>query len=151
MELLLKRGTADDGIASTVPGLKEAHGFRACLYYDLRNERRVIRFGEHWLNAIRLRAEAVNQRDIFPIEITINVVATGKAIAGGKGGWKQNAVRPFNRDEVFADNKRGRAATSKVMVELSEFVVHSCDVVISFAVMKALCLRWPVRNQLSKR
>ena len=88
-----------------------------CLYFSSANS-----------GSMRFACEpTLSIRQTFvPVGIAVDVVPAGEVVAGGEGGREQHAVGPFDRHQVFADDKGGRAVVGQVVVELVQ-VGHRSD------------------------
>src|SRR5258708_2649857 len=106
--------------------LQEADGLGTCFNDNLRNEFLIVVFGKHWLNAVGLGADGVNEGDVLAVQITINVVAAWKSVSGGSGkrGRKNHAVQAFHRHEMFAHDESRRAVVGETIVKLSRVIFH---------------------------
>jgi hypothetical protein len=71
-----------------VASFEKANAFCPGVDGDLRNEASVVGLGKQRLDAVGLRADAIDQSDVFAVRIAVNVIASGKAIACGESGWE---------------------------------------------------------------
>src|SRR5437867_1164515 len=132
--------------------LQEADRLVSGLDDDLGHKCFVVTFGKHRLNPVGLRTNGINEGDVIAVWIAINVVAAWKPVPSSECGGKNHAVLAFHGNKMFTHDEGGSAVVGKVVVKLSQVIAHRIhDCGFGLAERNALCLRWPVRNQLWKR
>src|SRR5690606_20963019 len=77
------------------------------------------RLGEQWLDAVRLRADAVHQAHVRAVPELVDVVSALEAavLARSEGRRKEDAVASLDRHQVLTQNQRGGPIRTQPCIE----------------------------------